>query len=162
MCFFLYCRKSEFDVNNCAKIVLVQTLENLFPVESPPSSHVAHAQCALLVCLAFVLLCLLSAGKSLLEDERQRSGSSRTLGVPRAFGYAREEGVIGLDSSTSLPPATVKSQGAQRRSRHWRGANEERMTGEGENYKFQHAARSASSAEAGCALEPGVGPDAVG
>lgn len=159
---FLYCRKSEFDVNNCAKIVLVQTLENLFPVESPPSSHVAHAQCALLVCLAFVLLCLLSTGKGLLEDERQRAGSSRTLGVPRAFGYAREEGVIGLDSSTSLPPATVKSQGAQRRSRHWGSANEERMTGEGENYKSQHAVRGAASTEAGCALEAEVGPDAAG
>lgn len=140
---------------------MVQTLENLFPVESPPSSQVAHAQCALLVCLALVLLCLLSAGKGLLEDERQRAGSSRTLGVPRAFGYAREEGVIGLDSSASLPPATVKSQGAQRRSRHCRGANEERMTEE-ENYKSQHAVRSAASAEAGCALEPGVGPDAAG
>lgn len=163
MRFFLYCRKSEFDVNNCAKIVLVQTLENLFPVESPPSSHVAHAQCALLACLALVLLRLLSAGKGLLEDERQRAGSSRTLGVPRAFGYAREEGVIGLlDSSTSLPPATVKSQGAQRRRRHGRGANEERMTGEEENCKSQHAVRSAAPAEAGRALEPGVGPDAAG
>lgn len=66
-----------------------------------------------------------------------------------------------LDSSTSLPPATVKSQGAQRRRRHWRGANEERMTGE-ENYKSQHAQRSAAPAEAGRALEPGVGPDAAG
>lgn len=109
-----------------------------------------------------MLLCHLSAGKGFLEDERQRAGSSRTLGVPRAFGHASEEGVIGLDSSTSLPPATVNSQGAQRRSRHWRGANEERMTGEEENYKSQHAARSAASAEAGCALEPGVGPDAAG
>lgn len=74
-------------------------------------------------CFAFEHLCFLSPGKGILEDELQWAGSSRTLGVPRAFGYAKEEGVIGLDSSTSLPPATVKSQGAQRRSLHWRDAN---------------------------------------
>lgn len=87
------------------------------------------------------------------------AGSNRTLGVPRAFGNAKEEGVIGLDSSTSLPPATVRSQGAQRRSLRWRGANEERMTGEGKNYNSQHAVRSAAPGEAGRALERGLSPE---
>ncbi|MEJ1277413.1 hypothetical protein NN561_008327 [Cricetulus griseus] len=117
-------------------------------------------------CFAFARLCLLSPGKGILEDELRWAGSGRTLGVPRAFGYAKEEGVIGLDSSTSLPPAMVKSQGAQRPSLHWRDANKKRMSGEEKNYNSQHAVRSVAPGEAGCALElalsPESGPTAAG
>lgn len=121
------------------------------------------SRCACPVCPA-ALLCFpasqpLSPGKGILEDEFRCAGSNRTLGVPRAFGYAKEEGLIGLDLSISLPPTTVKNQGAQRSHLHWRGANEDRMTGEKKNYNSQHAARSAVPGEAGCALEPGLRPD---
>lgn len=96
-------------------------------------------------------------GEGILEDLLRWAGSHRTRGVPRAFGYAREEAVIGLDLSISLPSATAESQGAQRSSLHWRGADEERMAGEEKDYNSQHAARSAVPGELCCALEPGLG-----
>jgi hypothetical protein len=67
--------------------------------------------------------------------------------------------VIGLDLSISLPLAPVKNQGAQHSHLHWRGANEDRMTGEEKNYNSQHAARSAVPGEAGSALKPGLHPE---
>lgn len=67
--------------------------------------------------------------------------------------------MIGLDLSISLPPATVKNQGAQRSHLHWRGANEDRMTGDEKNYNSQYAARNAVPGETGCALKPGLRPE---
>lgn len=141
------------------KTVLAQTQENLFRYKAhlPLTVRMPTELCwfALLSCNpAFC-----HQGKGILEDELRWAGSNRTLGVPRAFGYAKEEGVIGFDLSISLPPATVKSQGAQRSHLHWRGANEDRMTGEEKNYNSQHAARSAVPGEARCAPEPGLGTE---